>query len=117
MLIFGREVNQLTDLSSIPPDTEVDESIYDYVKRLREAIWTAHETARDTIKTTQNRMKRDYDVRLLERQYKVGDIVYVLYTAKIKSRAKQLDQRGKGLELFVLNYLPTCTKLNLKKLL
>jgi hypothetical protein len=66
------------------------------VKRLREVIWTTHETAKDTLKTTQNTMKRDYDVRILERQYKVGDIVYVLDTAKIKGRAKKLDPPWKG---------------------
>ncbi|VDH94350.1 Hypothetical predicted protein [Mytilus galloprovincialis] len=41
-------------------------------------------------------MKRDYDVRILEREYKIGDLVYVLDTAKIKGRAKKLDPPWKG---------------------
>lgn len=115
MLMLGREVNQPANLLYRSPDAKTDDSLDDYVKKLREAIWTAHETARDTLKTTQNTMKLDYDVRIRERQYKVGDVVYVLDTAKIKGRAKKLDPPWKGLELFVLNYLPMCARLSFKK--
>ena len=85
------------------------------MKRLREAIWTAHETARDTLKTTQNTMKRDYDVRTLERRYKVGDIVYVLDTAKIKGRAKKLYPSWKGPGIFCAKLSSYVYKVNLKK--
>jgi hypothetical protein len=96
MLMIGREVNQPAGLLYRSPDAKTDDSLDDYVKRLRKGIWTAHETARDTLETTQNTKKRDYDVRILERQYKVGDIVYVLDTAKTKGRAKKLDPPWKG---------------------
>lgn len=41
-------------------------------------------------------MKRDYDVMIHTREYAVGDIVYVLDTAKTKGHAKKLDLPWKG---------------------
>ncbi|VDI71161.1 COMPASS component SPP1 [Mytilus galloprovincialis] len=96
MLMLGREVNQPVDLLYSVPGAKTDESQDEYVMRLRDAITSAHEIARNTLKTTQNTMKRDYDVRILEREYKIGDLVYVLDTAKIKGRAKKLDPPWKG---------------------
>lgn len=46
-------------------------------------ICIAQETANDTIKTTQSIIKRGYDLKILEKAYKVGDIVYVLDTATV----------------------------------
>jgi hypothetical protein len=53
---------------------------------LENAIKNAHEVARKTLNSTQKKMKRDYDVKILEKQYKKGDLVYVLehLTASIK---------------------------------
>jgi hypothetical protein len=41
-------------------------------------------------------MKSNYDVKIREQEYKPGDLVYVLDTAKIKGRAKKLDPSWKG---------------------
>jgi hypothetical protein len=60
-------------------------------------------------------MKRDYDVRTLERQYKVGDIVYVLDTAKIKGRAKKLYPPWKGPGIICAKLSSYVYKVNLKK--
>ena len=35
-------------------------------------------------------MKRNYDLRLLERNYEVGDAVYMLDTATLKGKCKKL---------------------------
>ena len=61
-----------------------------------ESITVAHETARSTLKTTQNIMKRDYDLRALEFPYKVGDAVYVLDTATVKGKCRKLSPSWKG---------------------
>jgi hypothetical protein len=41
-------------------------------------------------------MKRDYDVRIREQDYKPSDLFYILDTAKIKGRAKKLDPPWNG---------------------
>jgi hypothetical protein len=50
-----------------------------------------HEIARETLRTAQETMKRDYDSKMREVEYQPGDFVYVLDTAHIKGRAKKLD--------------------------
>jgi hypothetical protein len=41
-------------------------------------------------------MKRDYDVKILEKQYKKGDLVHVLDTASIKGKCRKLSPPWKG---------------------
>ena len=96
MLMLGREINLPADLVFKPAQTEKPENLDDYTTRLQEAIRTSHEIARDVLKTTQSHMKRDYDIKTRLVEYKPGDLVYVLDTAKIKGRAKKLDPPWKG---------------------
>lgn len=96
MLMLGREVNTPVDLLYKTPNSQENLSQDEYVTKLQKAIWRAHELAREMLNTTHKNMKRDYDVRVLEKQYNVGDYVYVLDTAKIKGRAKKLDPPWKG---------------------
>ena len=56
----------------------------------------AHETARKTMKTTSRAMKCNYDLHLLERNYKLGDAVYLLDTALLKGLCKK--KTGSSLE-------------------
>lgn len=55
----------------------------------KKSIRLSHEVARNVLKTSQAHAKRDYDM-LYKRAYKVGDLVYVLDTAKVKERCKKL---------------------------
>lgn len=55
----------------------------------KKSIRLSHEVARNVLKTSQANAKRDYDM-LYKRAYKVGDLVYVLDTAKVKERCKKL---------------------------
>jgi hypothetical protein len=41
-------------------------------------------------------MKRNYDLRLMERSYQVGDVVYLLDTAVLKGKCKKLCPPWKG---------------------
>ena len=49
-----------------------------YVEKLTTNLQKAHEVARSNLKTTTKRMKRDYDLRIRERNYEVGDAVHIL---------------------------------------
>ena len=59
-------------------------------------VQRAHETARNNLKTSLKRMKRNYDLRVLARVYKEGDAVYVLDTATIKGKCRKLSSPWKG---------------------
>lgn len=50
-------------------------------KRLLKTFVSLEKQPRIHIKTTQSIMKRGYDPKILEKAYKVGNIVYVLDTA------------------------------------
>lgn len=41
-------------------------------------------------------MKRDYDLKILEKAYKRGDIVYVLDTVTVKGKCRKLKPPWKG---------------------
>ena len=96
-LMLGREVNQPIDLV-FPPisfgKTETDHD--DYIAELSSQMTLAHKTARETLKTTQALMKRDYDIRTNMRSFKEGDVVYVLNTASVKAKCKKLTPTWKG---------------------
>jgi len=93
--MLGREINIPAHLmfplqGSEPLDTDT------YAHKLHTALTEAHEVARGKLKTSTKRMKRDYDLRLLERSYDVGDPVYILDTAVLKGKCKKLCPPWKG---------------------
>ena len=96
MLMLGREVNQPVDLVFPHPSFSDQIDCDQYVAELSENIKLAHQTARNTLKTTQAIMKRNYDIKTLVHSYEEGDIVYVLDTASIKGRCRKLSPTWKG---------------------
>ncbi|VDI61792.1 COMPASS component SPP1 [Mytilus galloprovincialis] len=94
-MMLGREVNMPIDLVFRPP-TESDESEEAYVSRLIAEIRQAHEIARQKLKTSQEYMKRDYDIKMRKNEYVPGDLVYIIDTASVKGRSKKLDPPWKG---------------------
>ena len=89
-LMLGREVNFQSDL--IFPglkNIENESSIPEYVSELENNIKIAHETASTTLKANQEKMKRDYDLRVFLRTYNVGDPMYVLDTAVTKGKSRK----------------------------
>ena len=47
-----------------------------YVAGLEKTLQVAHEVAREKLRAPQKSMKRDYDLHMRSREYKVGDLVY-----------------------------------------
>ncbi|VDI71142.1 Hypothetical predicted protein [Mytilus galloprovincialis] len=95
-LMLGRETNQPADLMFGSQSERKYEGADSYIIDLEKAIKSAHTIARDKLKTSQERMKRDYDLRVLEKSYQPGDLVYVLDTAQIKGKCKKLGSPWKG---------------------
>ncbi len=94
-LMLGREVNTPAYLM-FPQHMSKSTNADDYVTKLTDDIQRAHVQARETLKTSFRRMKRNYDLRILERPYKEGDVVYLLDTAVIKGKCRKLSQPWKG---------------------
>ena len=95
-LMLGREVNLPADLVFSVPLPAQDRTVDEYAADLTCAMRNAHVSARAALKSTQRRMKRDYDVRQYTREYKVDDRVYILDTARIKGRSRKLSPPWKG---------------------
>ena len=89
-LMLGREVNTPADIMFPSPNSGPDEGTDKYVKDLVQNMKEAHETARRTLKTSQKRMKTKYDLRVLQRSYQEGDVVYLLDTASVKGKCRKL---------------------------
>jgi hypothetical protein len=49
-----------------------------WVAHLSKSLHEVHKLASEHLKTTQQRQKRDYDLRLVQHKYQVGDLVYKL---------------------------------------
>jgi hypothetical protein len=96
MLMLGCETNQPADLMFGVGKEQIYSGSDEYVMGLDKAIRNAHEVARNTLNSTQKKMKLDCDVKILEKQYQKGDLVYVLDTAIIKGKCKNLSSSWKG---------------------
>ena len=116
-LMLGRKVYQPVDIVFPQNESENSDSADDYVSKLRQALRTSHEIARDTLKTTQEIMKRDYDLKIFEKQYKPGDFVYVLDTATIKGKNRKLSPPWKGPGIIIQKLTPYVYKVKLKSVI
>ncbi len=94
-LMLGREVNTPAQLM-FPNVQQKSECTDDYVRNLTDNIERAHSVARDTLKSSLKRMKRNYDIKVLLRPYAVGDIIYLLDTAIKKGKCRKLCSPWKG---------------------
>jgi len=89
----------------------------EYVISLQKAIRNVHEVAGNTPNSTQKKMKRDYDVKIPEKQYEKGDLVYVLDTASIKGQCKQLSPPWKGPGVALDRLTPYIYKIKLQRVI
>ena len=113
-LMLGREVNTPAYLmfpKNAPKAVQVDE----YVATLMKNIQAAHNAARDSLKTSLQRMKRDYDVRVLQRTYEKGDVVYLLDTAVLKGKCRKLSSPWKGPAVVIQKLSSSLFRVKLQK--
>ena len=106
-LMLGRELNQPAELVvPLPSTAKYAHSTDEYCRDLTRAIERAHDVARTTLRSTQKRMKRNYDVRVRMNEYQEGDMVYLLDTAYIKGKCKKLSPPWKGLAVITKKLSP-----------
>jgi hypothetical protein len=48
-----------------------------WILELAENLKTVHRYARQSLKAAQKRQKRDYDMRVLEHSYNIGDLIFL----------------------------------------
>ena len=116
-LMLGREVNLPAELMFRPPKTGQPPDLAGYVGDLEEALRSAHEIARANLKTSQLRAKQAYDLRVVARQYKVGDVVYKLDTASLPGKCKKLNPMWRGPGVILARISPYLYKVKMKKAL
>ena len=74
--MLGREIIQPIDLI-LGPSRQTPQGPSNWVKTLSHNLSEIHHLAREKIGETQLRKKRDYDLRVFERSYNVGYVVYL----------------------------------------
>jgi hypothetical protein len=78
MMMLGRGIGLPAELMFGSPGNTGQPEGDQYVGELQTAIEGAHRVARKTLKQSQKRMKRDYDVKVRVREVKLEDLVYQL---------------------------------------
>ena len=94
-LMLGREIMLpidftlgITKKDSVETDAFADKLEQDFI--------TVYQLARKNIQSFQMRQKRDYDLKLVEHQYKVGDFVYEIASATKVGQSSKLKKMWKG---------------------
>ncbi|MCG8045070.1 MAG: DDE-type integrase/transposase/recombinase, partial [Candidatus Thiodiazotropha endolucinida] len=113
-LMLGREVNTPVDLVFPLPQSVETMEVGTFVKDLVQNMQKAHEIARQTLKSSQKIQKKRYDLRVLERSYNEGDIVYLMDTASIKGKCKKLSVPWKGPAIITKKISPALFRIKLK---
>ena len=96
LLMLGREVIQPIDLMLGTLDRQrLSSTPSDWVAELADTLEQVHTFVRSRLRLTQVRQKKDYDLRVNERAFEVGDLVYRL-DSSTKVGAKALKPVWKG---------------------
>ena len=117
MMMLGREIGLPAELMFGSPGNTGQPEGDQYVGELQTAIEWAHRVARETLKQSQKRMKRDYDVKVRVRELKLGDLVYQLDTATVKGKTRKLSPSWKGPGVVIEKLTPYLYKIKLKRVI
>ena len=105
MMMLGMEVFQPIDiLMRTAGEHFRDENPAGYVQHLRQVLQDVHRMASQKLRTQLNYQKRQYDLRLEENHYEVGDFVYRLNGASKVGESKKLKPIWIG-PLVVINVI------------
>ncbi|CAC5366980.1 unnamed protein product [Mytilus coruscus] len=78
-------------------------------RHLAKSLNEVHKLARENLRTTQHRQKRDYDLRLAQNQYHTGDLVYKIDSSTKIGHSKKLGSPWIGPYLVVSDHFPLYT--------
>ena len=102
-VFFGREITAPVDVEfGLPPGEK--RKVQEYVQELIEDLETVHETVRKNILEKMKVNKKNYDLKVLQREYQVGDVVYIKDKTKIKDIPRKLRPVWKGPAMVIHKY-------------
>lgn len=105
-LMLGREVKTPADPLYPAPKQKDTVDFEVYVVDLEQALQSAHETATGRLRTSEERMMRDYDLKVFSRAYEEENLVYILDTATVKGKCHKLSPSWKGPGIVVKKLSP-----------
>ncbi len=76
---------------------------------------TCHATAREQLKMVQRRQKKDYDLKLYQREYEVGDLVYLIDSSSKIGLCKKLKPPWLGPFIVVNKLSPILYRIKNRK--
>ena len=115
-MMLGREVLEPIDLMLGTVDQHLrQETPVEYVKKLEERLKRVHKQARDTLLSAQRRQKKDYDLKVLERKYNVGDLVYLINSSSKVGQSNKLKPIWNGPYLVIKVISPVLFRIKGRK--
>ncbi len=96
LLMLGREVSTPIDIMLGTMQCINADFTSEYVRKLADAMSESHKLARETLRAAQLRQKKDYDTKLVENSYEIGDSVYLVDSAKKVGEVSKLKSPWKG---------------------
>ena len=115
-MMLGREVLEPIDLMLGTVDQHLrQETPVEYVRKLEERLKRVHKQARDTLLSAQRRQKKDYDLKVLERKYNVGDLVYLINSSSKVGQSNKLKPIWNGPYLVIKVISPVLFRIKGRK--
>ena len=113
-MMFGREINIPADLMFASVMTEESMLVNEYIQQLVVSLKESHQIARKKLKETQKRMKKNYDLRILEKTYETGDKVYVQGEAVSQGICKKIAPPWKGPGIIIEKITPYLFRIQIR---
>ena len=96
-LMFGREVTLPTDLiTPQPPGMSPTPQLSDYAHKLQTTLEKVHQCAREHLKISGDRQKKQYDKKAHTHPYNKGDCVWLRDSTRKKGLSPKLQKRWIG---------------------
>ncbi|XP_038044219.1 uncharacterized protein LOC119718868 [Patiria miniata] len=114
MMKLGREVNVPVDLVTGCPEVEV-EATADFAETLRSNMQEAHNGARNCLRKSARRQKKNFDRRAFQHGLKEGQFVWLHNPAKKKHLSPKLQLRWEGPWLVVKKLSDVTVRIQLKR--
>ena len=115
-MMLGHEVLEPIDSMLGTVDQHLrQETPVEYVRKLEERLKRVHKQARDTLLSAQCRQKKDYDLKVLERKYNVGDLVYLINSSSKVGQSNKLKPIWNGPYLVIKVISPVLFRIKGRK--
>ena len=115
-LMLGREIHQPIDLMLGTASVNSQEKdVPNYLLDLQNTMMETQNIARDHIKGAQIRQKKDYDSKIFQNSFEIGDVVLKVDSAKKTGQSPKLKSPWKGPYVVVEVKTPVLFKINDKK--